>query len=367
MAAIDLTNLLQAAVKTESQNKRVVLTTPKGQLTFMNKIDKFDLSEIDSSLSGTHPAFIINGVEVSSIYVGTYIGVIKNGELVSQPSQRPSRNNFDDFITAAKANGPGHHLMTNAEWAAISLRAYKNGIAPLGNTYYGRSAEDSKQVGQRIDGLTPGYNVNDPNPDYSGNPATLTGTGPAKWRSNGTYTGITDLAGNVMEWCGGARVFMGELQVIANNDAAMLSADQGANSSAWKAINATTGELVTPNGTGTTPGTIKFVNNTTSDYSISNVNKTFAGMTNPSTTAPVSAVALNKLKALGLYPVAADIAGYANDLFDLGGNALSNVCPINRGGSYQTATTSGIHAVAFSNLRTGLGGHIGARPAYYVA
>ena len=88
---------------------------------------------------------------------------------------------------------------------------------------------------------------------------TATGTGPLTWSHDGTMKGIMDLNGNVSEWTGGIRTVYGELQFLANNNAADKSHAQTAASSEWKALDATTGEFVTPDGTGTTTNSVKVI------------------------------------------------------------------------------------------------------------
>jgi hypothetical protein len=63
--------------------------------------------------------------------------------------------------------------------------------------------------------------------------------------------------GNVSEWLIGLRLVKGELQILEDNNAADPTADLSATSTAWKAIDAATGKLVTPDGNGTTSGTVK--------------------------------------------------------------------------------------------------------------
>ncbi len=134
---------LRQSVELASGGLQTVLYTAKGQATYMNIIQKYDMSTIDASLSGTHPAFIVDGVEKPEIFIGTYQGRIVNGELLSLPNVEPSHStNYDNFLTAARACGNGHHLITNAEWSAVALQCYKDNTQPLGNTYYGRSSEN---------------------------------------------------------------------------------------------------------------------------------------------------------------------------------------------------------------------------------
>jgi hypothetical protein len=47
------------------------------------------------------------------------------------------------------------------------------------------------------------------------------------------------------------------LQILANNNAADSDHSQGASSAEWKAINGSDGSLITPNGSGTTSGSVK--------------------------------------------------------------------------------------------------------------
>ena len=175
----------------------------------------------------------------------------------------------------------------------------------MGNTYYGRSSENPLLIGRRADGLNPG--------DTSGTGRTLTGSGPVEWRHNGKENGIADLSGNVWEWNSGMRIFNGEIQVIADNNAANHTIDLGATSTQWKAIDGETGNLVTPDGAGTTVGTIKYADGGTADYTINGSN--FGGIRNLSTTKPVTAVALARLKALCLYPLVEDTALFNGDYF----------------------------------------------------
>lgn len=344
---------LRQSVELASGGLQTVLYTAKGQPTYMNIIQKFDLSTIDASLSGIHPAFIVNGVEKPEIFIGTYQGKLVNGELLSLPNVDPQASaNFDNFSTYARACGAGYHLMTNAEWSAVALQCYKNDTQPFGNTYYGRSSENPLLIGRRQDRLDPG--------NTAGTARTLTGSGPVEWRHNRKPSGIADLSGNVWEWSAGMRLMNGEIQVIADNNAALHTIDMSATSAQWKAIDAVTGNLVTPDGNGTTTGTVKFANSGTADYTINGSN--FGGIRNLSTTKPVTAVALARLKALCLYPVVEDTAKFNSDglwkTIDAGERT-----PI-RGGFWDGAASAGVFALALASARSYASSGIGARPAF---
>lgn len=343
---------LRQSVELASGGLQTVLYTAKGQSTYMNIIQKYDMSTIDASLSGTHPAFIVDGVEKPEIFIGTYQGRIVNGELLSLPNVEPTHStNYTNFLAAARACGNGHHLITNAEWSAVALQCYKDNKQPMGNTYYGRSSENPLLIGRRADGLNPG--------DTSGSARTLTGSGPVEWRHNGKENGIADLSGNVWEWNSGMRIFNGEIQVIADNNASKLAIDLGAASTEWKAINGETGNLVTPDGSGTTAGTIKYADGGTADYTING--GSFGAIRNLSTTKPVTAVALARLKALCLYPHTENTASYNGDYF--GKSMTGETLPF-RGGYWLNAAIAGVFALTLNNARSTPATSVGARPAF---
>ena len=344
---------LRQSVELASGGLQTVLYTAKGQPTYMNIIQKYDMSTIDASMSGTHPAFIVDGVEKPEIFIGTYQGKIVSGELLSLPNVDPTHStNYDNFLIAARANGNGHHLITNAEWSAVALQCYKNGTQPLGNSYYGRSSEDPLLIGRRGDGLNPG--------DTSGSARTLTGSGPVQWRHNGKNNGIADLSSNILEWNSGMRLVNGEIQVIDNNNAAKLAIDLSAASSEWKAIDGATGVLVTPNGLGTTAGTVKFAaSGTTADYTI--YGASFGAVKNLSTTKPVGVAALNKLKALCLFPHVDAAATFNSDGLYL--NLTIEAQPF-RGGDRGNGAAAGVFCLGVNYARSGANAGVGSRPAF---
>ncbi|EMY0661786.1 hypothetical protein ACV2XU_21720 [Klebsiella pneumoniae] len=354
---------LRRAVEAASRGAQTVLYTRSGDPSFVNIIPKFDVSTIDASLgSGTHPAFIVNGTEVSQIFVGTYPGCIVNGQLLSLPDRIPATSvAYDTGIGLARAAGIGWHAMTNAEWAAIALLCYAQGQSPRGNTNWGLSSDNPSEKGRRADGLAAGTE--------SGTGLTLTGSGPVSWRHNRDYAGIADLAGNIWETVTGVRFCGGELQIMVNNDAALYTTDHTLSSTAWKAVSGVDGSLLTPTGTGT-PGTDSYVPTTpnsvriglsgTGNYTlIYGENTLFTSATNPGAT-PVSDVALRVLRRLMLFPLPGLISDDSLS-YKAGGEVMTL-----RGGAYTNGAGGGINALLANRGRTSVGaGNSGVRPVYY--
>lgn len=339
---------LRSAVEGASGGRQTVMYTAAGHPSYMNIIPAFNCEDIDAGLgTGRHPAFIVNGVNKPELFIGTYQGLTLNGNLVSQPGVSPTVNqDFDTFRTQVAANGAGWHLMTNVERAAIALWCWKNGTMPRGNTNYGRSDEKLWETGRRADGQNPGY--------VTSGGITLTGSGPAGWRHDGTPTGISDLSGNIWEWATGMRLNAGEIQVLANNDAADNTKDVSATSPLWKAIDGSTGALVAPG----SANSVKYAGSGNANYTLVRASgSTFEGMTNPGVT-PVAATALTVLKQYGLYPIAA--TGLGGDGFWV--DTTLERLPI-VGGDWYLGALAGVFALGLGNLRSNVGLSLSARPA----
>ncbi len=355
MSNFDLASLaLKSAFPTNS-----IITDDKGLPSVMVFIPKFKMSDVITGGSdSTHPAFIVNGVEKNGIYISKYQNKVYDGRAYSLPGEDPTCTiNFDNAAARCSAKGEGWHLMTAMEWGAIALWCKKNGWLPYGNNNYGKDARETayKAIPTLIgsDGKTN---------------RVATGTGPVEWSHNKQLDGIYDLNGNVWEWNGGMRLVYGELQILENNDAADSSNSQAVGSAQWKAIDGTTGELIDPDGSGTTENSLKldmvsskwqWITGAQADRKDESRSSTFVNVSCADT---VCDEAKELLYALALMPddTAFDYQGdyfYAN-------NGAAERTPY-RGGSWYDGSGAGVFGTYLDDSRTGTGAHFGFRSAFY--
>ena len=234
MANFDVADLALQAIAPGNK----LLYDDKGLPSVMVRIPKMKMAQLISGWETDeyHPAFIVNGNVVDSIFISKYQNCVNNGRAYSLPAMPPANSmTWDTARGYCEAKGAGWHMMTAAEYALIALICQANGFLPYGNNNYGKDSRESNYVG------IPCTWENDGRIRHI-----LTGTGPITYSHNKQVDGIWDINGNVSEWTGGKRTVYGEIQLLVNNNAAT-----------WMAIDATTGAFITPDGTGTTTNSIK--------------------------------------------------------------------------------------------------------------
>lgn len=193
------------AVEAQTGGKNTVMYDDKGNPSIMVRVPKIYLDEIiDGAEHVAHPAFIVNGIEKSEIWISKYQNIIHDSRAYSVPSVDPKTTiDFNTAKAACEAKGSGWHLMTNAEWAAIALWCRKAGLMPRGNNDYGCDHSATYERGVYAPGR---------------DDRILTGSGPASWNHDGTPEGIADLNGNIREWVDGLKLVDGKIYVHNDND-----------------------------------------------------------------------------------------------------------------------------------------------------
>lgn len=354
MADFNLTNLaLKVLTPTNA-----ILMDDKGLPSVMVRIPKFKISDvIVGGSSATHPAFIVNGQEVDAIYISKYQNVVYDGRAYSLPLEDPKTSiNFETALSACTAKGRGWHLMTRAEWAAIALWCRKNNLMPKGNNNYGKDTTEASVV------AIPSYY------DGSNIARVMTGSGPLDWSHDKTQAGIWDLNGNVNEWMGGYRTVEGEIQILANNNAADLNNSQLVGSAAWQAI-LPDGSLVAPGTAGTLKwdytelptagGTKPFKLNSTIVNKQAAEADGYGSIAFHSLTAESGVNVPELLKALALFPV--DTGDHGGDTITMRniGERLSYA-----GGSWGYGGGAGVFSLVGNVPRSHASANIGFRSAF---
>ena len=235
-------------------------------------------------------------------------------------------------------------MMTAAEWGAVALWCRKNGWLPWGNNDLGRDFRENA-CRAKIS-----YEDRE-----AGVCRVATGSGPVEWSHNCRADGIWDLNANVWEWVSGLRLVCGEVQFCD---------DRTEN---WFALDAATGERIVPNGSGTTPNSVKldYVNGIwtyTTAVTDALAKPRFCEFNDVTADDALCASVREWLIAYGLLPShrGADLACvslYAN-------NGASERMPF-RGGRWGQGANAGVFKTCFDDPRSYAGVAVGFRSVYY--
>lgn len=344
------------SVEAASGGRQTVLYDDKGYPSIMDIIPKLTFKDVGIGSSNTVlPAFLVNGVEKSEIFIGTFPAYVHDSRAHSLPGQIPKvYTNHDQAVAYCRAKGKGWHCTTNAEYAAIALWCKKNGFYPRGNNNYGSDHSAPHET------CRPGTKGSDGRTNLG-----ITGSGPAAWTHDGTPNGIYGLNGDCWEWATGLRTKEGEFQIIPNNDAAILDKDLSASSVEWKAI-LEDGTLVAPGTANTlkiqpksssdkTPTIVKAVSVVTTDGTDDYARSQFKSMAVEEGISQIPDI----MKALALYP--SDDSDHGGDYFYARNNGER--CFF-RGGHWHNGASAGVFYLDGDNTRGISSGLIGFRAAY---
>ena len=347
MTIIFTRDSLRASVEAATGGKVTVLYDDKGYPSYMCVIPKFNIQDVDPGSgmgTGVHPAFIVDGVEKSEIFIGQYPAVIKNNRAVSLPGEDPAASlDYDAAMGYCQNKGPGWHLMTNWEWAAVALWCLANGFQPRGNTYYGRHHTQAHEAGVRQNGLTPGT--------ASGPAHTLTGSGPASWRHTGDHAGICELVGNVWEWVGGFKLSEGRIYMPSDNNITLADAQ-------WPATSVFLDG--TADGSSGEVGAVQLATSVSGVTSEAGFLKN-SWITTAHTTeyASLSAAIRQKMQQACIDPA----PDTANPVGSIWAQNHEERMPL-RGGSWDDTGDAGLFALALFSLRSDVSSYYGFRPAF---
>lgn len=339
---------LKLSIEALSGGKNTVLFDDLGMPSVMVPFPKLKMSDLIAGGSeNIHPAFSVDGVEKSVIYVSKYQNIVLNERGYSLPMRDPRASlNFDQAVTYCRNKGKGWSLTPYSLWSAIALWCRKNGTMPRGNNNYGADHAYGHEKG------VPTYYE-------SGKIARCaTGSGPNTWNHNWMPDGIADLNGNVWEWCAGMRLMNGEIQIIPYANCMAADASMGASSTLWKAI-AADGTLVEPG----TAGTLKYnyvsghIQLTSGDITPED---TWRGDTYQNMTLDSALTVPEIAKALLIYPdePGGDYGGDGHYMNNSGERLPRS------GGSWDNTSSAGVFSVYLGYPRSGSSASIGFRSAY---
>lgn len=397
----------------------VVLRDNHNKPSIFVRHPKQNSNEFDASLPNhTHPAFIVDDVEVPAVLIGKYLNSVQTsgGTMYSLPnapvvSYTSGLGNAYPMLEAMRSFGGTVSGKTMAEHGLHVLMAHAYQKQPGGNTDNGADIAagtrfDANQSVTKGDiriyqgfeyiclithvtsnalapDIAPGYwRKGDKVGGITVSPGdiqfgateqaktTLTGSGPLDWYLLDNPAMEADLVGNSAETIYGLLLRNGELLVLPNNNAANPLSDLSVTSSAWRAIkphaNNNGYDYVAPG----TSGTIHYgvANNHITIFGRELESSEFVAKTEDFRSIQIDTNSLpyvpSILYELGLAPISGtSVSGVWNF------QAEENVyyCP-RTGGFYSSGSAAGIAAIRWTDVTRFYGPPFGSRcGAYEVA
>jgi sulfatase modifying factor 1 len=321
---------------------------------------------LDGAGDDFHPAFKAGANMYPGYWAGKYAGpyVTSNSKtlLLSLPNFDGKTNaltgakvdtNYDTSVTYGTAGGNGSHSITNTEYMEIALDCYNSGFQPKGNNSYGKDASDPEA------------------PEYYGVPSSwwdgktllvLNGLGPLSWFHDGSPWGVWGMNGNFNDVTTGFRQKAGEIQVLANNDAALSDCDHSDATGPWKGI-LQDGSLVDPG----TEGTLKYDALPVFTISTSVTTRTTTSKYNSfGTVAAADGVTIPKIaQLLGIAPIGT-AAQHGSDSIYIRNDAEGTYSETlaRRGGYWARSTQAGVFFLSLDYHRSRTSGDYGSRLAF---
>jgi len=177
------------------------------------------LTLIQNSYDDLYPAFSVAGTKKAGLWYSRFLCDVVSGKPRSIAGQLPSYATIDQIRSYATAFGGGASPMTYWDYEALALDAFRKGIIPVGNTYYGRSHKTVEGVWGGIRGDLK------KNGDPTGSGVTRGGSAGPIWTHDRSLWGVHDFVGNYYRWVDGVKWMDGQLYIHAvDNDPTLLTA-----------------------------------------------------------------------------------------------------------------------------------------------
>lgn len=178
------------------------------------------LTLVQNAYNDLYPAFSVAGTAKGGKWFSRFLCDVVSGKPRSIAGQLPAYATIDQIRAYAIAFGNGALPMTYWDYEALALDAYRKGIVPVGNTYYGKSHKSPEGVwgGVRGDGARPGDTT------VTSDPRTRGGSAGSIWTHDRSMWGVHDFVGNYWRWVDGVKWMDGELYIHAyDNDPTLLT------------------------------------------------------------------------------------------------------------------------------------------------